>query len=447
MTASIRNRDRVRDLCEVFTPTNIVNEMHNLIPDSIWSDPSMIYIEPACGNGQFLVEAIRMKLENGLTHREACTTVIGIDISQINIDDCHTRIYNVIDSKYIDIIKENIFLVDDTIQYIKDGKLDIDTDNLIVVGNPPYHLSDSGESASSHPLYHKFIETCIDYLEPRYMSMIVPSRWMQGGKGLTEFRERMMNDTRIQTLVDFKKESEVFPDVQIAGGVNYFLWNRDYDGKCEYNGVERYLNNDDHILRNNDEVSIVNKVTKVHSGLYLNKIVAGRKPFGITTNFKDWAQSPLGATRCYYFDKDIHKVQSDKFVTTFKDKNKILNKWKVCTPYAAGRHQEPMKDGTKKVIANIFLIEPDVICTETYIVVNAFNTKSEADNFISYMNTKTFRFLLGIQMSSQHVTRKRFNFVPELTYTTPWDDQSLYQLFNLPPDDIKYIEKTITTII
>ena len=315
---------------------------------------------------------------------------------------------------------------------------------LAVIGNPPYQINNDNGGNTTHAsaLYHKFIEASIDGLNPDYISMIVPSRWMIGGRGLDEHRERMMNDKRMKKIVHFSGEREVFPSVSIKGGVNYFLWQKDHSGTCEFvvgnSTTNRHLNQYDIILQDNNAVGILEKVRSTCSD-WMNKSWAGQTPFGIVTSFKNWQTS---GTKC------IKSGLEEKFVnfSDFTDKHNIIGKWKVCTSKANGAAQEDNGNG-KKVISDAFVIDPNAICTQTYVVVNVFDSKQEAENFISYMKTKFFRFMLGLRVLTMDINKKKFAWVPDVSdYSAPWTDKELYKKFNLSRQEIAYIESKIKEI-
>lgn len=138
----------------------------------------------------------------------------------------------------------------------------------VIIGNPPYQLSDGGgKGSSASPIYQRFIEQA-KTLDPRLLLMVVPSKWFSGGKGLDEFRATMLNDRRLRRLVDFPDSREAFDGVDIAGGVNYFLWDRDHEGKCRVdtvsNGVsisvERELNEYEIFVRDNRTLDIIKRI-------------------------------------------------------------------------------------------------------------------------------------------------------------------------------------------
>ena len=318
------------------------------------------------------------------------------------------------------------------------------TNNLVVFGNPPYQQQSeaqkdmTGGSQQAKAIYNLFVETALDNLNPRYLCLITPSKWMGGGKGLSDFRTRMMKDKHLRSIKHFAGEKEVFTKVSVKGGVSYFLWDREYNGKCNFNGMHRYLDEYDIIITDNKAVSILDKV-KSSSRIFLDSEYSIQTPFGLYTNFKDWKSSGI---LCYSRNKVKKFVDPKDFTDNFN----ILGKWKVCTSEANGAAQEDKGNG-KRVLSEAFIIEPNAICTQTYIVVKVFDTQSEAENFISYVKTKFFRFMLGLRVVTQHISREKFAFVPDLgDYSKPVTDDELYKKFGLSEEEIAYIESKIKAL-
>lgn len=320
---------------------------------------------------------------------------------------------------------------------------------LVIISNFPYQQQTedqklhSGSKSLARPIYHSFIECMIDTLNPDYFTTICPSKWMNCGMGLGEFRTRMMNDRHISKIVHFGGIFEIFSSVEIKGGVSYWLWQKDYNGECEFVhdniSVKRYLNTHDIIIQDNNALPILEKVQSKCNKWVSDKCYANT-PFGLATNFSNW--SDVGLT-CYCRGKEIHLVD----LSNINDKNNILDKWKVCVSAANGSAQEYNRQGLKKVLSDIFIIEPNSVCTETYIVVSAFDNKSHAENFLLYMKTKVFRYMLGLRVLTQSIYKDKFSWVPDMEhYDKIWTNTELYQYFELRPEDISYIESKIKTL-
>jgi hypothetical protein len=320
------------------------------------------------------------------------------------------------------------------------SEMKFDNGKLCIVQNPPYQTDNDKGGGTTHAsaLYHKFIETLIDGLNPNYLVTICPSRWMVGGRGLDAFRERMLNDKRIQKMSHFQGHKDVFPAASIQGGVSYFLWNKAYSGPCEFNGMERELNEFDVVVLDNQAIPILRKVLAIDTH-WCNKSFAVQTPFGIISSFNDWKES---GTTCYSQGWKKHFVNPQ----VVSDKHAIASLWKVATSKAdrAAQHPDANANGAKRVFSYLYVLEPGAVCTQTYIIVNAFKTKKEAENFISYMKTKFFRFMLGIRLNTQSVSKENFAFVPDLEdYSAPWTDEELYKKFNLTRQERAYVESKI----
>ena len=306
-------------------------------------------------------------------------------------------------------------------------------DKLVVVGNPPYQEMDGGHAASAKPLYNVFIETIIDHLAPDFFTFIVPSRWMIGGKGLDDFRERLMSDRRMKSVTHFQRSEDVFSTVSLTGGVNYFLWEREYWGPCYFTVGEkaalRFLDERDIVLLDLNANSILTKVLEHSKGSWVSEHVHARNPFGLRTNFIDWKEE---GTPCYARGKELHYCDPGAFV----DRDNILSQWKVCTPYAYGDYN----NAVRSVIPYTLLLPPGTICTETYLVLRSFETEHDAQAFDAFVKTKFFRFLLSLRVLTQHRNTQSFSWIPDMVGLT---DPELYDTFGLNEDERSYIEGKI----
>ncbi|MCF6309065.1 MAG: Eco57I restriction-modification methylase domain-containing protein [Sulfurimonas sp.] len=303
-----------------------------------------------------------------------------------------------------------------------------------------------GHGKSASPIYNKFIEQA-KKLNPRYLTMIIPARWFAGGKGLDEFRNEMLNDSRIRKLVDFENSSDVFPGVDIAGGICYFLWDRDNKGLCEvsnqYEGEritsQRALNEFNIFIRHSRAVPIIRTVLKKEDAKkHLNEIISARKPFSLPTNYKP----TKNGTPCHFTQKLGLQFANSEEVT---DKNKIIDKWKLLIPAAPIAGQT---DFSKPVgfyyDGNTRIAKPGECCTESWLVACAFPTKEEVLSFKSYLFTKTVRFLLLQTVVSQHVTRDKFLFIPNLEkYNQDFTDAILRKRWDISDEEWDFIDSKI----
>lgn len=332
------------------------------------------------------------------------------------------------------IITKNTTINKETLNEIVNGA-GMKFGTLAVVGNPPYNANSNGKD--SIPLYHLFTESVIDALNPDYFSFIIPSRWMVGGKGLDKHRTRMMNDRHMKKIVHFSGSFSVFNSVEIAGGVNYFMYEKSHNAQCEFvengNSRIRNLNEFDIIIQDNTQYDIVKKVRALNQKP-IN--VFPSKPFGLRSDFSNWSNQGL---KCVSVDRKEHYVSPNDF----NDKHKILNKYKV----VIGKANNDTNPNLFRVLAKPIVLNADEICTETFLVVGVFDTINEANNFASYVITKFFRFMVLAHKNTQNMCQDTFTFVPDvIDYTAPWTDKELYKKFNLTRQDIAYIESKIKAI-
>lgn len=313
----------------------------------------------------------------------------------------------------------------------------------VIIGNPPYQLDDGGFGASASPIYQKFVEQA-KTLEPRYLTMVIPSRWFGGGKGLGEFRAAMLADDRLRKLVDYENAKDAFPGIDLAGGVCYFLWDRDNRGPCEVTNIagtnppvstERRLDEFPTFVRHSGAVPIIRKVLAKNEPR-MSQQVSSRKPFGLPTN----ARPEKSGDITLRWEKGDGPFLRSK-VEVGKD---MIDKWKVITSYVSYDHAgNPGKDGRRRVFSKIGILPPGTICTETYLVIGAYETETKATNLVSYMKTRFFRFLVAQFMYSHHLTRSAYEFVPLLDMSTKWTDEKLAERYELTADEQDFIASKI----
>lgn len=277
--------------------------------------------------------------------------------------------------------------------------------------------------------------------------MISPARWYAGGKGLDAFREEMLNDERIAKLVDFADAKDCFTGVNIAGGVFYFLWDSNHEGDCEVSNffnnkiqstVSRSLNEFKFFVRNNTAVSIIKKCIGSNEET-MEDMVSSRNMFGIATTTKGKTEP---------FENSIEALTSKGTIylspDEIADKGEYLDKYKVIITYAMSGGNKPNKSGQYKITSSMQVLKPYQACSETYLCIGRFDNEKDAENLKSYISTKTFRFLLLQALTSIHITKDKFCFIPKQDFSKSWTDQELYKKYEFTEDEINYIENLIT---
>lgn len=475
---------------EVFTPPTLANQMLDTLPQELFSNSKTTFLDPVSKSGVFLREIAKrlmIGLETEIPNQQErlnhifSKQLFGIAITELTSLLSRRSVYcsKIANGKYsiceTFTNEQGNIIFDKTEHTWKNGKCTfcnasqevyeredaletyayqfIHTNNPekifnmkfdVIIGNPPYQLSDGGNGKSAKPIYHKFIQQA-KKLNPRFLSMIIPARWYAGGKGLDEFRTEMLTDNRIRKIVDFENSNEVFPGVDVAGGICYFLWDRDNQGLCEiinYSGdsnanSERALNEFPILIRQSQAIPIIRKVI-ANNKQALNVRVSSRKPFGLPTNY-----SPKKKGIPCWFTQKIGKQFANP--DDVSDPFKILDKWKFLVPPAPIAGQT---DFSKPVgfyyEGNTLIAKPGECCTESFIVLGAFKTEKEVLAYKSYIFTKTVRFLLLQTVVSQHVTKGNFQFIPDLIkYEGIYTDEMLRKKWDINEEEWHYIDSKI----
>lgn len=477
---------------EVFTPPNLVNQILDLLPKELWSNKEAKFLDPVCKSGVFLREIAKrlmIGLQKQIPNKQKRINHIyknqlfGIAITELTSLLSRRSVYcsKTANGKYS--VCETFEDSQGNIKYSRlkhtwqNGKCTycgasqevydrsesletyayqfIHTDKPeeihkmkfdVIVGNPPYQLSDGGAQSSATPIYHKFVEQA-KKLNPRYLTMIIPARWYSGGKGLDEFRIEMLNDKRVSMIHDFPDTSDCFPGLNIRGGICYFLWDKEHNGDClivNHKGanvgkpVRRPLleKESEVFIRYNDAISIIRKVRKVEEDSF-SKLVSSHKAFGLRTYVKGKNDPFVNCIKLYQ-NKGIGYIRREEI-----EKNgDWIDKWKVIVPYSS-----PGDDSYPHLILSKPLIsEPGSCSTETYLVVGPFNSKRICKNVVTYMKTRFVRFLILLVKPSQHVTQKTYQFVPVQNFNEDWSDEKLYSKYNITSGEIEFIESLIKPI-
>ena len=484
---------------EVFTPPALANEILDLLPAELWSNPDARFLDPVCKSGVFLRE-IAKRLMNGLKEiipdeQERANHIFknqlfGIAITEITSFISRRSVYcsktangefsvctafdneqgnihyermqhtwkngkcqycgasqevydrdEILESHAYNFIHADVIAGEDpqSPNNIKITNMKFD----VIIGNPPYQLSDGGGmGTSATPLYHRFIEQA-KKSKPRYLTMIIPSRWFAGGKGLDEFRAEMLQDSSVRKIVDYFDSTECFPGVDISGGVCYFLWDRDNKGECDIKTVRageessmiRPLleKGSDSFVRFNEAISIVRKVASKNEKSF-EDIVSPRKPFGFDTQIKIRENKFVNSAKMYSYPKNGYIAVSE--VTRNVD---WLNKHKVMIAKAYGeRGSFPYL-----VLSKPFIAETNSCCSETYLVIGPFGSKKESENAMKYIQTRFFRFFALLKKNTQNAAKGVYSFVPMQDFNKEWTDEKLYKKYALTQEEIDFIESMI----
>jgi type III restriction system endonuclease len=446
---------------EVFTPPEVANQMLDMLPKEIWSDPNATFLDPACKSGVFLRE-IAKRLIKGLEAEfpdldERLEYIFkkqlhGVAITELTSLLSRRSVYcsKYPNSKYsvveFDSAEGNIRFKRCEHKWVKGGcrycgasekeyergdELETHAYEFIhfedpkemlpmkfdvVIGNPPYQLSDGGNGASAMPIYHKFVQQA-KKLNPRYMLFIIPARWYDGGRGLNGFRKEMLTDNRISNLTDYPDSRDCFPGVDIAGGVCYFLWDRSYSGLCEVTSISRgntevamrRLDEFETFIRSDKAVRIIEKVLAKNEQS-LATMVSSQKPYGLRT----FARPEEAGELTLRWNGGEGPFPREKVTSGIE----WIDRWKVFTSYLTHDHAgQSDSEGKRRIISILEVAGPGKICTETYLSIGAFDSEMEAENLRSYVQTKFVRFLILQVTSTQHLSRSSFSFVPTQDFT------------------------------
>lgn len=489
---------------EVFTPPKLASAMLDILPQELFRSPGTTFLDPVCKSGVFLREIAR-RLNDGLKdqipdqqsriNHILTKQVFGLATGELTSLLSRRSVYcsKKADGKYS--IATAFTKPDGNIrlpktahtwnaagrcescganrgEYDRDEALEayaypfihgIDPTKEfnvkfdVIIGNPPYQLSDGGFGRSASPIYHQFVQQA-KKLEPRYLTMVIPARWFAGGKGLDEFRTSMLTDNRLRSIHDFLTASDVFPGIGLKGGVCYFLWDRDNPGLCQVtthfkdwpvSTASRQLleKGVDVFIRFNEGLSILKKVVAVESGKSqsmslhetkrFDRLVSSRKPFGLVTTFKGKSVKRPGDVLVHQNGGTGYTPRSS--ITTGLE---FIDKWKIyvgrAAPGTGNKDTYP-----HRILSTPFIGEPGSISSETYLCIGPFDSKSQADSALSYLSCRLTRFLILLHKPAQDTTRKVYTFVPTQVWTKKWTDSDLYEKYGLSESEIAFIEKIV----
>lgn len=489
---------------EVFTPPDIANQVLDMLPQELFRDPNTKFLDPGLKSGVFLRE-IAKRLIAGLADKipnlqDRCDHIFKNQLYGIAITELTSLLgrRSVYCSKYpnspFSITKfEN---VQGNILYRKmrhrwdhagangkcvfcgtayDGDLgDINREGLethayefihtvhpeeifdmkfdVIISNPPYQLSDGGgNGASARPIYQLFVESA-KRLNPRYLTMITPSRWFTGGKGLDDYRDNMLHDNHLRIIHDFPEATDCFKGVQIKGGVSYFLWDRDNAGDCtvySHKGgevsepVTRPLleKGCDTFIRYNEAVDILRKVSAFNEPSMMD-LVSTRLPFGLPNTYKGNKTKQSSSDLSVYVSGNDREVRGTTAYAPLKDitRGREMIPWEKVYIAKAGSGSDSFPH---PILPKPFYGAPNTVCNESYLVIGPFRDKEECENVMSYISTKFFRFLVLLKKNSQNAAKGVYQFVPQQDFSKSWTDEELYKKYNVTKDEIAFIDSMI----
>lgn len=315
----------------------------------------------------------------------------------------------------------------------------------VIIGNPPYQMTGGAGGTSDSSIYHLFVEQAVK-LEPRYVTMVIPSRWMAGGRGMDDFRRAFLGGGHLKELVDFPASYEVFPGVEIKAGICYFLWDRAHTGDCNVTTIRggdvigpipRKLDEYDIFVRDGRAVSILHKVLD-RGEISINTILTRDTAFGFASNFNDFHDAERPSDIPLYFIRKMKRGVGYINRETVTKNTHLIDNWKVLIPEAYnGGDRIPHQIVGKSLIAP----SPSV-CTQSYLVFYV-NSRDEAESVQSYYMTRFFRFLVSQRKITQHALHSTYLWVPLQTWDRIWTDEMLYQKYGITAEEQAYIESQV----
>ena len=477
---------------EVFTPPEVVNHILDLLPKDIWQNKNIRFLDPFCKSGVFLRE-IAKRLNDGLSSQIEdqqarlnhifTNQLFGISITELTSLLSRRSVYcsknangkYSICSSFVNsegnirfksskhtwhngkcrfcgasqqTLDRDDGLETHAYEFIHtENPLDIFGKEMkfdVIVGNPPYQLNVGVEKENyAIALYQKFVHQA-KKLNPRFLTMIIPARWYAGGRGLDEFRAEMLSDDRIRVIVDYPNAIDCFPGVDIAGGVCYFLWDRDNRGDClvttvqgqEKSSMTRALLEErcDTFIRFNESISILRKISSIKEPTF-DSLVSPQTPFGLISTFKNFKDDPFDGSIVLHTSNGKGYVRNEDVLRN----KEWIPEWKVYISAAYGeRGNFPYL-----FLGKPFIGEPNSCCTQTYLLLGPFESKEVAENVISYIKTKFFRFCIMLKKNTQHAMRDKYALVPKQDFSELWTDDKLYKKYGLSDEEIQFVESMV----
>ncbi|MCP3878904.1 MAG: restriction endonuclease [Sulfitobacter sp.] len=484
---------------EVFTPPSVANAVLDLLPDDVWTNPDLRWLDAGSKTGVFPREITR-RLMDGLSdvipdeqqrldhilHNQvfaiAITELTSLmsrrtlycsktansahSVSAMRTEDGNIWFGPVkhtysqgrcAECRASEALMEKPGSDNHAYAFIHaDGRLklkkDMDMKFDVIVGNPPYQMTGGGGGGGHSPIFDQFVEEA-KALDPQYISMVIPSRWMAGGRGLSPFREAMLSDDRVRRIVDYPNSAEVFPSVDIKSGVCFFLWDRDNAGPCEmtlirdgqeHGPTPRKLDEFDILVRDSRALTILHKVQALNEPVFSEK-VTGAVPFGLTSNFGGYKKDaePGAGQVLLYASTPAGKRNTGAVQRALIKKNvHLIDHWKLLIPKAgpgsSGGHVLP-----DAVLGKPLVAKPKSVCTETFLPFGPLASCEEAESVMAYLQTRFARFMISLRKVSQDAMRGVYVWLPQQTWDHEWSDDELYEKYGINADEQAYIAEMI----
>lgn len=496
---------------EVFTPPELANRMLDTLADawaeannreSMWSNSSITFLDPCTKTGVFLREIVK-RLTEGLADaipdlparvdHILTKQVFGLAITELTSLLARRTLYcskwangehsvaKSFDSsegniwfertehswagdscRWCGAGKSNLgrgnglesyaygFIHTDDVGRWMDGLFGDDVQFDVIIGNPPYQIDDEGGHRPV-PLYHRFVQQA-KALDPRYLVMVTPSRWMAGGLGLGAYRAEMLADPRIRSLVDYPVSKEVFSGVEIKGGVSYFLWSRDNPGPCAFTSVrdnqpvgplERRLDQHDILVRDPKGLELLDRVLSMGEPSF-ESLVASVRPFGdrLRSNFSDYRRRADGDyTVPILVNEGGRRVEAWTKPSYVTANAELASAWKVFLPKAGSDGGQRLPN---PVIGRPRLGRPGQVSTETYLAIGPFASEDQARNALTYLATRVARYLISLRKISQDTIPNTFRWLPVQDWSEPTSDDTLVLRYKITADELAHIRAVVS---
>ena len=476
---------------EVFTPPELANQVLDLLPEELWSDPTVKILDPFCKSGVFLREAARRFIKglepiypdlqervDHIMHEQlfgiAITELTSLlsrrslycskfpnghfSVSEFDGEEGNIRYRNIQHTwsggkcVYCGASQESYERSEELEQHAyefihirRPGELwGMNFD--VIVGNPPYQLGSKFDNQQrDRPIYHLFVQQA-KKLRPRYLTMIIPARWFTGTWNLGSFPAEMLHDRHITQLHDFPNSSECFPGVEIKGGVCYFLWERDVEDDClvvshqssSCSSAKRPLLEDgsDIFIRDNAAIPILERL-KGERRPSFSELVSPQNPFGFNTAYRGHAECRFGDVLLIRRDQQNEFVSRDEV----RSHGEWIDAWKVLIPEAGEGGSLP-----NKILGKPFVAGPGTCCTGTFMLIGPFDDKNECLNAISYIQTTVFRYLVSLKKITQHTNSRTYSFVPIVSFAHAWTDEMIDAELGIMEHESEMMRELVTPL-